>query len=46
MEVDIEKFNQVKREAEEFYGKIEKVRCPYFCDNVHFNAKGQQRADH
>lgn len=40
MEFSIEKFNSVKREAEEFYNTIESVYCPYFSDKVNFNNKG------
>ena len=40
MEFSIEKFNEVKRTAEEFYAKIGKVKCPYFNEDIHFNAKG------
>ncbi len=40
MEFSVEKFNKVKHEAEDFYSKIISVRCPYFEENVHFNAKG------
>ncbi len=40
MNFTIEQFNQVKREAEDFYQKIGKVKCPYFSDFIHFNFKG------
>ena len=40
LEFTFEKFNQVKKEAEDFYEKIGKVKCPYFLDDVHFNVKG------
>ena len=40
MEFTIEKFNEVKNLAEDFYKKIGKVRCPYFAGDVHFNVKG------
>lgn len=40
MEFSIDKFNEVKRDAEKFYASIGKVRCPYFGEDVHFNAKG------
>jgi len=33
-------FEKVKREAEEFYSKIGEVWCPYFKENIAFNAKG------
>lgn len=40
MEFSVEKFNEVKRGAEDFYNKIGAVYCPYFGQDVHFNAKG------
>ncbi|MEK7622075.1 MAG: hypothetical protein AAB415_02755 [Patescibacteria group bacterium] len=40
MEFTIEKFNEVKRQAEVFYKTIGEVHCPYFQDKVTFNAKG------
>ncbi len=40
MEFSVEKFNQVKCDAEEFYSKIGKVWCPYFGGDIHFNTKG------
>ncbi len=40
LEFTFEKFNQVKKEAEDFYEKIGKVRCPYFGEDIHFNVKG------
>ena len=40
MEFSIEKFNEVKNEAENFYSKIEKIKCPYFEEYVYFNTKG------
>ena len=40
MEFSIENFNKVKRDAEEFYVSLGKVRCPYFGEDVHFNVKG------
>ena len=40
MKISQEKFNSVKVKAEEFYKKISKVYCPYFQENVSFNAKG------
>src|SRR3989344_1599576 len=40
MEFTIEKFNEVKSLAEDFYKKIGKVCCPYFVSDVHFNIKG------
>ncbi len=40
MEFTIEKFNTIKSEAESFYKGIEKVRCPYFGEDIYFNTKG------
>ena len=33
-------FETTKSKAEEFYSNIGSVRCPYFNDNITFNAKG------
>ena len=40
MEFSIEKFNEVKNEAEKFYANINSVHCPYFGENINFNSKG------
>ncbi len=40
MEFTPEKFNQIKRDAENFYGKIGSVYCPYFSSKINFNTKG------
>jgi hypothetical protein len=40
MQFTPEKFNQIKHDAEDFYNGLEKVRCPYFQGDVHFNTKG------
>lgn len=40
MNFTVEKFNKVKREAEEFYNKLDKIKCPYFGDYIYFNTKG------
>ena len=40
MEFTVEKFNEVKSDAENFYKTIGKIRCPYFGDDVYFNVKG------
>jgi hypothetical protein len=40
MEIDLEKFNRTKTEAEDFYKKIREVHCPYFQENIAFNSKG------
>lgn len=40
MEVDREKFDKVKSDAEESYRKTDKVFCPYLKTAVMFNSKG------
>ena len=40
MEIDQEKFKSIKTKAEEFYKKIGEIHCPYFEENISFNAKG------
>jgi hypothetical protein len=40
MDFTFDKFNEVKHEAEDSYNKIGVVYCPYFKENIHFNAKG------
>ncbi|PIR68494.1 hypothetical protein COU49_00425 [Candidatus Nomurabacteria bacterium CG10_big_fil_rev_8_21_14_0_10_35_16] len=40
MEFTFEKFNEIKREAEDFYHKINSVHSPYFNEKIHFNIKG------
>ncbi|MFA5806702.1 MAG: hypothetical protein WC879_18880 [Melioribacteraceae bacterium] len=40
MEFSIDKFNEIKNEAEKFYEDIKSVYCPYLCGNVSFNSKG------
>lgn len=40
MEFTIEKFNFIKRDAENFYSKIDHIYCPYFLEEVNFNIKG------
>ncbi len=37
---DQDKFERVKKEAEDFYKNIGKVRCPYFDEDVNFNSRG------
>jgi len=34
------KFNKAKEKAEQFYKGIDKVKCPFLNDLVHFNADG------
>lgn len=40
MEIDNEKFDKIKKEADNYYKSIGFVRCPYLNDDVHFNRKG------
>ncbi len=40
MKIDKEKFIKEKVKAEEFYKKLGTVRCPYFEEDIFFNAKG------
>jgi hypothetical protein len=40
MEFSIDKFNEVKHNAEDFYNNIGSVHCPYFGEEVYFNTKG------
>ncbi len=40
MEIDDEKFEEVKKQAEEFYKTIGTIKCPYLKTNVHFNTEG------
>lgn len=40
MEIDPEKFEKIKIEAEEFYKKLGEINCPYLEGKVSFNAKG------
>ncbi len=42
MDIDNEKLNLVRKQAEEEYEKIGKVKCPYLNDFVHFNTVGFQ----
>ncbi len=39
-DIDQKKFHKAHQEAENFYKNIEKVFCPYFKEEVAFNAKG------
>lgn len=39
-DIDPAKFEKARTEAEEFYKNIERVRCPFFKEDVAFNAKG------
>lgn len=40
MEIDPEKFDRVKEEAETFYRNIGDIHCPYIGAKIAFNAKG------
>jgi hypothetical protein len=40
MEYSSVTFNKIKSDAEAFYASVGVVRCPYFGEEVHFNAKG------
>lgn len=40
MEFSEDKFNEVKKEAEQFYENIKSVYCPYFNEKISFNSKG------
>ncbi len=40
MNIDIVKFNQIKKEAEDWYKEIDLIECPFLKRNVNFNAKG------
>lgn len=40
IEIDDEKFEKVRKEAEEHYQSIGTVRCPYLQGEVHFNSEG------
>ena len=40
MELDIEKFEKIKKESKEYYDKLGAVRCPYLKADIHFNEEG------
>ena len=40
MQIDFEKFEKIKKRAEDFYKDINFVNCPYFKEKILFNAKG------
>lgn len=40
MSLDIGNFEELKIKGESFYKNIDKVKCPYLKDNVHFNSQG------
>jgi len=39
-DIDLEKFDKAKKEAENLYKSIGEVYCPYFKEKISFNAKG------
>jgi len=42
MKIDPVKFNKVKQKIKKYYRSTNKVKCPYFNDEIYFNAKGFQ----
>ena len=42
MEIDQEKFNKLRQQAEKDYEAIGKIKCPYLKDDIHFNSVGFQ----
>lgn len=40
MKINLEKFTKIKSDAEIFYKTIGEIYCPYFKENISFNAKG------
>ncbi|MDP1689407.1 MAG: hypothetical protein Q8L47_04775 [bacterium] len=40
MEINQEKFNDIKKKGEELYKSLGEVYCPYFQEKINFNAKG------
>ena len=34
------KFQKLKKDAVIFYKNVESIKCPYFGENIYFNAKG------
>ena len=42
IKIDPVKFNKVKQEVRRYYKSINKIKCPYLKDEVHFNVKGFQ----
>jgi len=40
MDISQEKFDEVKKEAEQFYLSIGEINCPYLKDKISFNTKG------
>lgn len=40
MEINQEKFDDIKKKAEELYKSLGEIHCPYFKEKINFNAKG------
>jgi hypothetical protein len=40
MNIEIEKFREIKKQREELYKNLGKIYCPYLNIDVHFNNKG------
>jgi len=40
MEINEEKFKEVRKKAKEFYDSLNRVYCPYLSENVNFNSEG------
>ncbi len=40
MQIDVEKFKKIKKQAEYFYENVNFTNCPYFKEKILFNAKG------
>ena len=40
MNIEIDKFNKIKKEAEEWYKEINQVECPFLKRKINFNVKG------
>ncbi len=38
--IEFDKFNKIRQEAEDFYKTIGNIYCPYFKEKIAFNAKG------
>ncbi|OGY46672.1 MAG: hypothetical protein A2663_03550 [Candidatus Buchananbacteria bacterium RIFCSPHIGHO2_01_FULL_46_12] len=40
MEINNDKFEEIKNRAKDFYDKLDKIKCPYLGKDVHFNEEG------
>lgn len=40
IDIDPQKLDRARSEAEDCYSKIDKIRCPYFGDDIVFNSRG------